>query len=132
MLAVAAAFLMIALSSMLALLLLVAAAILLDSGVTPTAVGQHDLLAWGGFRGRLNGLYTASFFAGSATARRCGRWAYADGGWTLVAWIGFCIPIAALLCFMRSKGASSCDYFSEQAHRSAGARRRASQLTIQC
>jgi predicted MFS family arabinose efflux permease len=52
------------------------------------------------FRGRLNGLYTASFFAGSATGSAVGGWAYADGGWTLTAWIGFALPIAALLCFM--------------------------------
>jgi predicted MFS family arabinose efflux permease len=105
MLAVAAAFLMTQIApegSMLTLLLLVAAAILLDSGVAANAsVGQRMIFSLGAeFRGRLNGLYTASFFAGSATGSAVGGWAYADGGWTLTAWIGFALPIAALLCFM--------------------------------
>ena len=104
-LAVAGAFLMTQIfpeGSMLALLLLVAAAILLDSGVSANAaVGQRMIFSLGAeFRGRLNGLYTASFFAGSATGSAVGAWAYAVGGWTLAAWIGFALPIAALLCFM--------------------------------
>jgi predicted MFS family arabinose efflux permease len=105
MLAVAGAFLMTRIApegSTLALHLLVAAAILLDFGVTANmAVGQRMIFSLGAeSRGRLNGLYVATFFAGCAIGSALGGWAYAEGGWTLTAWVGFASPIAALAYFM--------------------------------
>jgi predicted MFS family arabinose efflux permease len=102
--AVAAAFLLTHLShagSTVSLIILTAAAILLDFGVTANMVlGQRAIFSLGAeFRGRLNGLYLATFFAGGAIGSALGGWAYAQGGWTMASWIGFAFPIAGLLYF---------------------------------
>jgi predicted MFS family arabinose efflux permease len=104
MLAVAGAFLMTQIApegSKLALYLLVAAAILLDFGITANmALGQRMIFSLGAeSRGRLNGLYVATFFVGCAIGSALGGWVYAQGGWTLTAWVGFASPIAALAYF---------------------------------
>jgi predicted MFS family arabinose efflux permease len=104
MLAAAAAFLMTHIGhagSPLALAVLVAAAILLDFGVTANmVVGQRAIFVLGAaYRGRLNGLYMATFFVGGAIGSALGGWAYARGGWPLTSWVGFALPIAALLYF---------------------------------
>jgi predicted MFS family arabinose efflux permease len=104
MLAVAGAFLLTQIApegSKLALYLLVAAAILLDFGMTANmALGQRMIFSLGAeSRGRLNGLYVATFFVGCAIGSALGGWAYAKGGWTLTAWVGFASPIAALAYF---------------------------------
>jgi len=104
MLAVAASFLLTHLGaegSSLALGLLVAAAILLDFGVSANVtLGQRAIFALGPeYRGRLNGLYMATFFAGGALGSALGGWAYAQGGWALASSIGVLLPVAALLCF---------------------------------
>jgi predicted MFS family arabinose efflux permease len=87
--------------SLLALLLLTAAAILLDFGVTTNLVcGQRAIYGLSAeHRSRLNGLFMATFFAGGAFGSAIGGWAFATGGWTLTAWIGFAFPTAALLFF---------------------------------
>jgi len=88
--------------SLSALLLLTAAAILLDFGVTTNlVVGQRTIYALSAeHRSRLNGLYMATFFAGGALGSALGGWAYATGGWTMAAWIGFCFPAFAFLLFL--------------------------------
>ena len=88
--------------SLSALLLLTAAAILLDFGVTTNLVcGQRSIYALSAeHRSRLNGLYMATFFAGGALGSALGGWAYATGGWTMAAWIGFCFPAFAFLLFL--------------------------------
>ena len=88
--------------SLTALLLLTAAAILLDFGVTTNLVcGQRAIYALSAeHRSRLNGLYMATFFAGGALGSALGGWAYATGGWTMAAWIGFCFPAFAFLLFL--------------------------------
>lgn len=88
--------------SLTALLLLTAAAILLDFGVTTNLVcGQRAIYAISAeHRSRLNGLYMATFFAGGAIGSAVGGWAYATGGWTMTAWIGFCFPAFAFLLFL--------------------------------
>ena len=93
--------------STLALGIFVAAAILLDFGVTANmALGQRMIFSLGAeFRGRLNGLYTAAFFVGGAVGSALGGWAYAQGGWNLTAWVGFALPIAALLYFLTERKA---------------------------
>ncbi|WP_157020270.1 MFS transporter [Mesorhizobium xinjiangense] len=104
MLAVAGAFLITHLAptgSKLALGILTAAAIVLDFGVAANlTLGQRAIFALGAeFRSRLNGLYMATFFAGGAIGSALGGWAYAQGGWTLTSWIGFALPMAALVYF---------------------------------
>ncbi len=80
---------------------LVLAAILLNFGVTANGVlGQRAIYALGpAIRGRLNGLYMATFFAGGAIGSALGGWSYAEGGWSLVMEAGLVIPVLALACF---------------------------------
>lgn len=90
-----------------ALALLVVAAIVLDFGVTTNLVlGQRAIFALGAeSRGRLNGIYMATFFMGGALGSAIGGWAYAHGGWTAASWLGFALPAAALVFFMTEKRA---------------------------
>lgn len=104
MIAVAVAFLMTHIGpagSPLALAVLVAAAILLDFGVAANlVVGQRAIFTLGAeYRSRLNGLFMAIFFMGGAIGSALGGWAYARGGWPLTSWVGFAMPLAALLYF---------------------------------
>ena len=88
--------------SSLALALLVIAGVLLDFGVQGNfVVGARAIFALGPeSRSRLNGLYMASFFAAGAVGSALGGWAFAYGGWPLASWIGFALPVAALLAFV--------------------------------
>jgi predicted MFS family arabinose efflux permease len=88
--------------SALSLCRLVGAALLLDSGVAANMVlGQRMLFTLGAeIRGRLNGLYVASFFMGGAIGSALGALAYAHGGWTLAARAGLTLPIIAWLCLL--------------------------------
>ena len=102
MLAVAFAFLLtevIDLGSTSSLAWLIVAAIALDFGVSANlALGQRAIfLLPAEYRGRLNGMFMATFFVGGALCSGVGAWAFAQGGWTLSAWIGFCLPVTALL-----------------------------------
>ncbi|AMD59681.1 MFS transporter [Agrobacterium tumefaciens] len=91
--------------SHLALAILVIAAIVLDFGVTTNLVlGQRAIFTLGAeFRSRLNGIYMATFFMGGAIGSAVGGWAYAVGEWQAASWIGFALPIAALLYFLTEK-----------------------------
>ena len=77
--------------SLTALVLLTAAAILLDFGVTTNLVcGQRAIYGLSPeHRGRLNGLFMATFFTCRAIGSSLGGWSYAIGGWTLAGWIAF-------------------------------------------
>jgi predicted MFS family arabinose efflux permease len=88
-------------NSTLALCLMVVAAILLDFGMTANLiVGQRAIFSIGAeYRSRLNGLFIATFFIGGAVGSALGGWAYAKGGWTLTTYIGFALPVSALLWF---------------------------------
>lgn len=104
MLCVATAFLLTHIGhagSTLSLAVLVAAAILLDFGVTANLVlGQRALFVLGAeYRSRLNGLYMATFFAGGAIGSAVGGWTFVRGGWLLTSWVGFALPVMALLYF---------------------------------
>ena len=108
MLAVACAFLVThlgAYGSPLALAALVVAGILLDFGVTTNLVlGQRAIFGLGAeYRSRFNGLYMATFFAGGAIGSALGGLAFAHGGWLLASWLGFTLPVAALLCFLTER-----------------------------
>jgi predicted MFS family arabinose efflux permease len=87
--------------STLSMALLVGGAIAIDFGVQANVVlGYRALFALGAeSRGRLNGLYMTTFFLAGAAGSAIGGWAYASGGWTLVAWIGTGLPLAALVYF---------------------------------
>ena len=76
--------------SALALALLVAAAVAIDFGVQANVVlGMRAIFALAPeARGRLNGVYIATFFAAGALGSAVGAWAYAEGGWTLASRIG--------------------------------------------
>lgn len=88
--------------SLTALVILTIAAILLDFGVTTNLVcGQRAIYELSAeHRSRLNGLFMATFFAGGALGSAVGGWAFATGGWTMTAWIGFCFPALAFLLFL--------------------------------
>ena len=108
MLAAVAAFLITHLvpdGSVLALGLLMGAAILLDFGMTAHLVlGQRAIFALGAeARGRLNGLYMATFYTGGAIGSALGGWAYAEGGWALASWVGLALPTAALAYFVTER-----------------------------
>jgi predicted MFS family arabinose efflux permease len=87
------------LGSTVSMALLVCGAIAIDFGVQANVVlGYRALFALGAeSRGRLNGLYMTTFFLAGAAGSAIGGWAYANGGWTLVAWIGTGLPLAALV-----------------------------------
>jgi predicted MFS family arabinose efflux permease len=89
------------LGSVSSLALLVLSAILLDAGVTANLVlGQRAIFSLRAkYRSRLNGLYIATIFVGGAFGSSVGAWAYAQGGWNLTSWVGFAMPLGALLYF---------------------------------
>ncbi len=83
------------------LAMLLLAALLLDMAVSANLVlGQRAIYALGAeVRSRLNGLYMAMFFAGGAIGSTLGAWAYVRGGWDLVSWCGFVMPLLAMLYY---------------------------------
>ena len=102
---VAAAFLatiMTAQGSMRALGVLVGAAVAIDFGVQANVVfGMRAIFALAPeARGRLNGVYIATFFAAGALGSAAGAWAYARGGWPLACRIGLALPLIALARFV--------------------------------
>lgn len=92
-----------------ALAALVLAAILLDAGITANLVlGQRAIFSLKAeHRNRLNGLYIAVIFIGGATGSTLGTWAYARGGWQLSSWVGFALPLCALIFFLTERRARS-------------------------
>jgi predicted MFS family arabinose efflux permease len=87
--------------STLSLVLLTAAAILLDFGVQANVVlGYRELFVLGAeYRSRLNAIYMATFYMAGAIGSALGAFAYAHGGWALTSWVGFALPVAALIYF---------------------------------
>ena len=81
------------------LTLLVLAAIVIDFGVQANLVlGYRAIFAFAPeARGRINGVYLASLFAGGAMGSALGAWAYARGGWGLACSIGLAAPLLALV-----------------------------------
>lgn len=80
---------------------LLISAILLDAGVSANLVfGQRAIFSLRAkYRSRLNALYIAIIFIGGAFGSSVGAWAYANGGWSLTAAIGFALPLTALVYF---------------------------------
>jgi predicted MFS family arabinose efflux permease len=87
------------------LAILVLAAILLDFGVTANLVlGQRAIFLLGAeVRGRLNGLYMATFFTVGAIGSAIGGWSYARGGWSWSTWVGLALPLLALSFFLTER-----------------------------
>ena len=86
----------------LALAVLVAAAIAIDFGVQANVVlGMRSIFAIAPeARGRLNGIFIATFFMAGALGSAVGAWAYTQGGWTLASRIGLALPLVALARFL--------------------------------
>lgn len=89
-------------ASALSLGLVVVAAILLDFAVSANLVfGQRAIYALGAAqRGRINGLFMSTFFAGGAIASALSGWTYAHFGWPAVSVLGIALPSLALLYFL--------------------------------
>ena len=85
-----------------ALAVLVAAAVAVDFGVQGNFVlGLRAIFSLAPeARGRLNGVYLATFFAAGALGSAIGAWAYARGGWRLAGSIGLALPLIALAQFL--------------------------------
>lgn len=82
--------------------ILVAAAIALDFAVSGNLVlGQRAIYALGAeVRGRVNGLYMATFFLGGATGSALGAWSYAHGGWQAACAVGMGLIGAVFVVFL--------------------------------
>jgi predicted MFS family arabinose efflux permease len=82
-----------------ALVALTLAGIVLDFGVSANLVfSQRAIYGLNpAMRGRLNGLFMATFFTGGAIGSAVGAWAFAQGGWTLASAIGLALPVAGLV-----------------------------------
>jgi predicted MFS family arabinose efflux permease len=78
---------------------LVVSGILLDAAVTVNMIlSQRAVFGLGdAIRGRVNGLFIATFFLAGAVGSALGGWAMAQGGWTLTAWVGAALAAAGLL-----------------------------------
>jgi predicted MFS family arabinose efflux permease len=89
------------------LCLLVGAAIALDFAVAGNLVlGQRAIYALGAeVRGRVNGLYMATFFLGGATGSALGAWSFAHGGWQAACAVGMGLIGAVLLVFLTERRA---------------------------
>lgn len=84
------------------LALLVLAALLLNVAVTVHFVlGQRAIFALQAeIRGRLNGLYMATFFAGGAAGAALGGWTYAQSGWSLSMAVAASLPMLAFAFYL--------------------------------
>lgn len=91
------------------LTILALAAIVLDFGVSMNlVVGQRAIFALAPeHRSRLNGLYIAIFFMGGALGSAVGAWSFDRAGWSLASWIGFALPVLALIFFTTERQARS-------------------------
>jgi len=86
----------------LALAMLVLAGITLDFAVSANLVlGQRIIFSLSpAFRGRLNGLYMATFFCGGAIGSALGGWIYARHGWNGASAAGLAFGVVALGYFL--------------------------------
>ena len=82
--------------------ILVAAAIALDFAVSGNLVlGQRAIYALGAeVRGRVNGIYMATFFLGGAAGSALGAWSFAHGGWQAACAVGMGLIGTMFLVFL--------------------------------
>jgi predicted MFS family arabinose efflux permease len=80
----------------------VVCAMLLDFAVSCNLVfGQRTIFALGAEqRGRMNGVFMATFFVGGAVSSALSAWCFARWGWPGVAAIGMLLPLLALGYFL--------------------------------
>lgn len=97
----ALSFLMARLDGRFAVAALVAAAILLDfAAQSCVVIGQRAIYTLPAHaRSRLTGLFIALFFLGGAFGSAIASPAIQMGGWPLVTWIGFALPLPALVLY---------------------------------
>lgn len=88
--------------SPLALAMLVLAGVTLDFAVSANLVlGQRVIFSLAPeFRGRLNGLYMATFFCGGALGSALGGWIYAKHGWNGASVLGLAFGVVAFGYFL--------------------------------
>jgi predicted MFS family arabinose efflux permease len=88
--------------STLALVLAVVAAVFIDFGLTMNLVVNQRVLFNEApeIRGRLNGLFMATFYTGGAVGSLVGTWTLAHWGWLGAAGAGFLMPALALAYFL--------------------------------
>jgi predicted MFS family arabinose efflux permease len=96
-------------ASVIGLMGLVLGAIFLGFGVSVHAVlGQRSIFSLDPeSRGRLNGLFMATYFTAGALGSILGTWAYTNGGWTLINWIGFGLSVLALISLCTERNHST-------------------------
>ena len=89
--------------------LIIAAAIMLDFAVSANLVlGQRAVYALSvEQRGRLNGLFMATFFAGGAIGSALSGWVFSAAGWSGVAALGMALPALGLLYFATERTVGS-------------------------
>ena len=82
--------------------ILVVAAIALDFAVSGNLVlGQRAIYALGAeVRGRVNGIYMATFFMGGAAGSALGAWSFAHGGWRAACAVGMGLVGTMFLVFL--------------------------------
>jgi predicted MFS family arabinose efflux permease len=81
---------------------LVVAAVILSIGTTSHfTLGQRDIFSLPPeLRGRLNGLFMATFFTGGAAGSALGAWTFAHSGWAVSMGLGLGLSSLGLLCFV--------------------------------
>lgn len=74
------------------------AAVVLDMAVSGNLIlGQQSIYSLGNeTRGRMNGLFMATFFLGGSLGSAAGGWLYSVGGWNAASLLGLIMPIIAL------------------------------------
>lgn len=94
-----------ALGSSLSLVMIVLAGIVLDFAVSANLVlGQRVIFSLGPeIRGRLNGLYMATFFCCGAIGSALGGWLYAGYGWVGASGAGIAAGAAAMAYFLTER-----------------------------
>ncbi len=88
--------------------IVMAAAVALDFAVSANLVlGQRAIYALSvEQRGRLNGIFMATFFAGGAIGSALSGWIFSTAGWSGVAALGMALPILGLMYFFTERTAS--------------------------
>jgi predicted MFS family arabinose efflux permease len=94
-------------ASKLSLAIVVAVAIMIDFATSANLVfGQRAIFLLNAeLRGRLNGLYLATFFAGGALSAAVSGWIYAHFGWRGVTVFGTSLPLLGMLYVLTERRA---------------------------
>jgi predicted MFS family arabinose efflux permease len=96
-------------ASNLSISIVVAVAIMIDFAASANLVfGQRAIFLLGAeLRGRLNGLYLATFFAGGAISAAVSGWVYVHYGWRGVTVFGALLPLIGMLYLLTERRTSA-------------------------